>query len=113
MIAAGIVKPDMKLVITYGSDDGEDFIESVMYPFGYNNSNENRKSRVPRFLFEKLAEVFYNTTNAPKLLDLYPCPKAQVQNMFNFFLSNVLNIVIRVGQLHRQEMNVANKQLIG
>ena len=34
MIAAGKIKPDMKLVITYGSHDGEDFIESVMYPNG-------------------------------------------------------------------------------
>ena len=34
MIAAGKIKPDMKLVITYGTHDGEDFIESVMYPNG-------------------------------------------------------------------------------
>ena len=34
MIAAGKIKPDMKLVITYGSHDGEDSIESVMYPNG-------------------------------------------------------------------------------
>ena len=41
----------------------------------FDNSNENRQSRVPRALFNKLAEVFYNETNAETLLDLYPCPK--------------------------------------
>ena len=41
----------------------------------FDNSNENRQSRVPRALFNKLAEVFYNETNAETLLELYPCPK--------------------------------------
>ena len=42
MIAAGKIKPDMKLVITYGSHDGEDFIESVMYPNGNGLLETNR-----------------------------------------------------------------------
>ena len=48
----------------------------------FDNSNENRQSRVPRALFNKLAEVFYNETNAETLLELYPCPKVNFKLYF-------------------------------
>ena len=80
MIRAGIIKPRLKLVMAYTSDEAEDFIESVMYPFGFGNKKlERRESRVPRFLFNTLAKILYNNRDgedyAESVLELYPCPK--------------------------------------
>ena len=60
LFKSGRVKPNLKMVINFASHEGETFIEPVFYPFGYDNRNEQRKSRVPRFLADRILKFAYS-----------------------------------------------------
>ena len=73
LISAGHVKPGLDLMIFYAEHEGEDFIEEILYPFGYENQKlENRKNRAPRALFDFFIEFLY-ADDATDVLDFYPC----------------------------------------
>ena len=44
----------------YATNEGEEFIESVFYPNGIDHSDENRKNRVPRFLWDPMIEDIFD-----------------------------------------------------
>ena len=44
----------------YATNEGEEFIESVFYPNGIDHSDENRKNRVPRFLWDPMIDDIFD-----------------------------------------------------
>ena len=86
LIKSGSVKPNVELVINYASDEGEDFIESIFYPFGFEDQKvPNRVSRVPRNLMEKVFQLFYDRDNttviSDKLINQYSnCTKSETNS---------------------------------
>lgn len=76
MIARGILKPNSKLIQNYVTDEGEEFIESVFYPNGYDNRDEKRAVRMPKLVFERGMKFTYNkgnetSANGQTVIDLY------------------------------------------
>lgn len=86
LIKSGSVKPDVELVINYASDEGEDFIESIFYPFGSEDQKvQNRVSRVPRKLMQKLFQTLYDrdntTVTSDKLINQYSnCTTSEINS---------------------------------
>ena len=78
LISAGHVKPGLELMIFYAEHEGEDFIEEILYPFGYGNQKlENRQNRAPRFLFDFFIEFLY-ADDANEVSDLYSCEQSGI-----------------------------------
>ena len=44
----------------YATNEGEEFIESVFYPYGIDHSNEDRKNRVPRLLWDLMIDDIFD-----------------------------------------------------
>ena len=44
----------------YTTNEGEEFIESVFYPNGIDHSNEDRKNRVPRLLWDFMIDDIFD-----------------------------------------------------
>ena len=44
----------------YATNEGEEFIESVFYPNGIDHSNEDRKNRVPRLLWDLMIDDIFD-----------------------------------------------------
>ena len=44
----------------YATNEGEEFIESVFYPNGVDHSNNKRKNRVPRFLWDPMIDDIFD-----------------------------------------------------
>ena len=63
-------------MIMYAEHEGEDFIEQILYPFGYESQKlDRRENRAPRALFDFFIEFLY-AEDADDVLDLYPCEKS-------------------------------------
>ena len=63
-------------MIMYAEHEGEDFIEQILYPFGYESQKlDRRETRAPRALFDFFIEFLY-ADDADDVLDLYPCEKS-------------------------------------
>ena len=63
-------------MIMYAEHEGEDFIEQILYPFGYESQKlDRRENRAPRALFDFFIEFLY-ADDADDVLDLYPCEKS-------------------------------------
>ena len=75
LISAGQVKPGLDLMIFYAEHEGEDFIEQILYPFGYESQKlDRRQNRAPRALFDFFIRFLY-ADDADEVLDLYPCER--------------------------------------
>ena len=81
-ISNGKLKPNSKVVINYASDEGEEFIESVFYPNGFDDQQiEDRQSRVPKILWDHTMENVFDkggndTTKSDTVKEMYKkdCP---------------------------------------
>ena len=72
-MSAGQIKPGLDLMIFYAAHEGEDFIEEILYPFGYNNQKlDSRQNRMPRTVFNFFIEFLYSDS-AEQVLKHYPC----------------------------------------
>ena len=86
LISAGHIKPGLDLIIFYAEHEGEDFIEEILYPFGYENQKlENRKNRAPRALFDFFIKFLY-ADDANEVLDFYPCETSGIEDIRMFFM---------------------------
>lgn len=71
------------LLMMYATNEGEEFIESVFYPNGIDDSNENRNNRVPRFLWDPMIDDIFDkgdefAGNAVKVKKAFPCDQKGV-----------------------------------